>query len=133
MVNKYNVHWQIVRTKARKEKGAEAKVKLLMDWLQVHSHRNNRARVKNWLIMSRMGYKDQTPKVYYSVALEQLEVFEWTVGDEDNDLTKISDKDLLLIHKDLKNRKWGFQYEMPQSHITFMERLEDELYERDIY
>lgn len=127
------MHWQIIRVKARKEKGAKNKVDLVMNWLEGNMHKNNRARVKNWLFMSRMGYKDQLSKVYYTIALEHLEVAQWEVGPEDNSFSKIDDYDLLLIYKDLKNRKWGFQFkDAPQSHIKFMERLEDELYNREI-
>tara|TARA_R110002020_G_scaffold255662_2_gene469412 strand:- start:2335 stop:2739 length:405 start_codon:yes stop_codon:yes gene_type:complete len=133
MINKYQVDWQIIRVKARKEKGAKNKVSIVMDWLSNNTHENNYERVKNWLNMSRMGYRNEESKLYYTKALQGIEVISYTIGEENNDLSRISDNDLLMIYKDLGNRKWGFQYaKAPISHIDFMDQLEYELVNRDI-
>jgi hypothetical protein len=126
-----------VRVDARKQKGAQNKVALVMEWIKSHKNNLNKSRVKNWLEMSRMGFKDQESKVYYTIALEQLEEMEFEkvmYEEEDNDLTKHSDEDLLKVYKDIKKRKWSFQYNgAPISHVRFINKMEDELSDRGLY
>lgn len=130
--NKYNINWQIVRTKARKLKDVDVKLKYVMTFLEENASEENLARIKNWAFMARMGYRDQGSKKLFTQTLEQLESFECTMVDSDNtDFTNISDKDLVMVHKDLKKRKFNFQYsKVPQSHIVFMRILEEEMLER---
>ena len=136
-VNKYNIYWQIVRVDARRQKGARNKVALVMEWLKLHKSNLNKSRVKNWLEMSRMGFKDQESKVYYTIALEQLEDMEFekvSYEEEDNELTIHTDEDLLKVYKDIKVRKWSFQYNgAPISHVRFINKMEEELSTRGLY
>lgn len=134
MINKYNIHWQIIRGNARKQKGAKAKVDFVMYWFRENATELNKARVKNWLIMSEMGFKDYASKRYYQKALIEIENMICSpVLDEDNNFQNIDDKNLMMVWKDLKKRKWNFQFnKAPSSHILFMGVLEMELSERKL-
>ncbi len=130
--NKYNIAWQIVRTKARRIKDVDDKLRYVMQFLKENSSRENVNRLKNWAFMSRMGYRDQASKQLFTKMLDQLDVFKCEMSDSDNtDFTNISNKDLQLVHKDLKKRKFNFQYsKVPKDHIDFMKALEQEMLER---
>lgn len=130
--NKYNIAWQIVRTKARKIKDVDDKLAYVYAFLCRNSSGENVARLKNWAFMSRMGYRDQGSKKLFTEFLARLETFECKMKDSDNtDFTKVSDKDLQLVHKDLNKRKFNFQYsKVPKDHIDFMKVLEAEMLER---
>ena len=133
-VDKYNIEWQVIRVKARQQKGASNKVNLVIGWLLGRGGQKNKERVINWLIMSRMGYKDQVSKAYYTQALEELEFTNFSEIKESNNFSKNSNEDLLMVHRDLARRKWGFFYDKaPKSHVRFMNELETELTTRGLY
>ena len=55
--NKFNIHWQIVRVKARSIKDVDAKVDFVMDFLNSNKNVHNKDRVSNWLKMTSYAYK----------------------------------------------------------------------------
>lgn len=118
MANKFNIHWQVVRTKARKLKDPYAKVAYVIDFYNENPNTHNHNRVSNWLRMTAMAYKDKEP---FDVELQQPT----SSQDMDNDLSKIPKDDLQMVYKDLSKRKYGFQFnKTPQAHVDFMAELE---------
>ena len=57
-----------------------------------------------------------------------IETIDYNKEDEQNDFSKFSFDDLMLVYNDLQKRKYGFQYKnTPKSHIRFMEDLKSHL------
>jgi hypothetical protein len=131
-VNKFNIHWQIVRTKARKLKDVDAKIKYVLDFLNDNKNIHNYGRVHNWLKMTGVAYKGEKREKFNDAAMSiQGDKSKYSsTNDMDNDLSKISREDLQLVYKDLKSRKYGFQYKtVPKAHTDFLNKLEDALEE----
>lgn len=136
-VNKYQIDWQIARTKARKEKTPETRVGVVRNFIQEFPTIQNYERVKNWTEMSILGYRDLKDHVPYTELLDYLnEVLSqdgFSEKDLENNWDAYSDEDLLLIHKDLSKRNYGFRYKTtPKSHIFFMHELENVLESREL-
>ena len=132
-VNKFNIHWQIVRTKARRIKDATQKIEFVMDFLKSHANQYNYERVLNWLKMTSVAYPEGSEqREAFKTAIQNLPSKESLSGiDDNNDLTKIPTEDLQLVLNDLKTRKYNFQFNrIPKDHIEFVNRLEQELQNR---
>ena len=134
-VNKYDPAWQLTRTKARAFKNPKDKIEYVLNFYKTNTNAYNYVRVSNWLKTTAMAYKDQAIKDMFDDAQMLIDT-EHTTNDftsQDNQL-KLSDmstQDLLLLHKDLSKRKYGFQFKtIPKDHITFMKELENELRKR---
>jgi len=127
-INKFNIHWQIVRVNARAIKVASQKIKYVMEFLRENKNIHNYGRVLNWLQMSKLGYKDIDRKFFdYAISLIKQDKYDST--DNDNDLTKVSREDLLKVYNDLSKRKYGFLYKnTPKSHTEFMIKLKNNLF-----
>jgi hypothetical protein len=131
--NKFNIHWQIVRTQARDIKDPDAKIKHVMNHLNSNKNIHNFGRVHNWLKMTGVAYKgDDRSKFEHAVSgLEKRKSEFSSPEDNENDLSKVSREDLQKVHKDLLKRKYGFQYKtVPKAHTDFMDQLKTELDKR---
>jgi hypothetical protein len=127
-VNKFNIRWQIIRTNAKKYKNVDQKIDYVLGFLRMYNSKENYARVKNWLTMTAMGYREQSIKILFSQSKELIETIEYDKEDEKNDFSIFSIEDLIYVHKDLTKRKYGFQYsKVPVSHINFMRELTEYL------
>jgi len=131
--NKFNILWQIVRTKARKIKDPEQKIKYVLDFLFAHKNVHNKDRVENWLRMTAVSYKEPAVREMFQQALSEVDAKEYDTVDTDKDLKDVSTNDLLLVYNDLKKRKYGFQFKaVPIAHTIFMTQLEEELKKRNL-
>ena len=131
--NKFNIHWQIVRTQARDIKDPDAKIKHVMGHLESNKNIHNFCRVHNWLKMTGVAYKgdDRAKFERATGALEKRKSEFSSSEDNGNDLSKVSTADLQKVHKDLSKRKYGFQYKtVPKAHTDFMGQLKAELDKR---
>jgi hypothetical protein len=131
--NKFNIHWQIVRTQARDIKDPDAKIKHVLNHLNSNKNIHNFGRVHNWLKMTGVAYKDDVRDKFDQAAsaLEKRKGEFSSTEDNENDLSKISKEDLQKVHKDLSKRKYGFQYKtVPKAHTDFMGHLNAELDKR---
>lgn len=124
VVNKYHPAWQIVRVKARSIKDPTDKVIYVMDWFGSNQSYQNFERVKNWVKMTAMGYRDLDKSIFEEALSELASLTDMRVVEEDYDFSYYDKSDLELVYKDLLKRKYGFQYKkVPQSHVEFMNRL----------
>lgn len=135
-VNKFNISWQIVRVNARSIKNVDDKVRYVLEFLKENPNKYNYERVHNWLNMTKLGYKsDQHAVEVFDSAIESIEQHKndrfSSEEDSPNDLEKTSTEDLKKVYKDLKQRKYGFQYKtVPVAHTNFLRELEKELDKR---
>ncbi len=136
MSNKFDITWQIVRTKAKSIKDPQEKIDFVMDFLNDYPNTNNKDRVKNWLKMTSVAYSDPSVRSLFQTALNFIEnISEVYRSDEDNitKLEDISNRDLMAVYNDLKKRKYGFQFKkVPVAHTKFMEQLEAEINKRNL-
>ena len=131
--NKFNIHWQIVRTQARDIKDPDQKIKHVMNHLNSNKNIHNYGRVHNWLKMTGVAYKGEDRAKFERAtdALEKRQHEFSSTEDTGNDLSKVSKEDLQKVHKDLSKRKYGFQYKsVPKAHTEFMGHLKSELDKR---
>lgn len=129
-VNKFNIYWQVVRTKVRDIKDVDAKIKYVMDFLNKHKNVHNYGRVHNWIKMTGVAYKGEQRQAFEDAlaALEKNQSKYNEGQDLENDLSKVDRGELELVYKDLSKRKYGFQYKtVPKAHIEFMDALKTEL------
>ena len=105
--NKFNIHWQIVRVKARSIKDVDAKVDFVMDFLNSNKNVHNKDRVSNWLKMTSYAYKDRSA---FDVEING----DFILEDLDNDLSKVDLDNLKLVFKDLSKRE-----ELTDVKVTF--------------
>lgn len=131
-INKFNILWQIVRTEVRSIKDVNAKIKYVMEFLNAHPNQHNYGRVMNWTKMIGVAYPENSEQRKAFKDFEQFLVDNKnkfiSFEDTPNDLTKIPTDKLQLVLKDLKTRKYGFQYKQaPKSHDVFVKNIEQEL------
>tara|TARA_R110002126_G_scaffold223163_1_gene368221 strand:+ start:180 stop:599 length:420 start_codon:yes stop_codon:yes gene_type:complete len=128
VVNKFQIRWQLIRTQAKKIKDVDLKVQFVIDFIIQYPSKENYARVKNWMVMSAMPYKEAQCKMIFTEGKQLLETIEYTMEDEANDFEMFTDQQLMLVYKDLNKRKYTFQFDKaPTTHVRFMESLKDYL------
>ena len=128
--DKFNIHWQLVRTRVRNIKDVDQKINQVMSFLNRDKNIHNYGRVHNWLKMTGVAYKgDQRKKFEDAVSsLEANKSKYSSTEDSENDLSKMSKDDIRLVYKDLAKRKYGFQYKsVPKAHTDFVNKLKREL------
>lgn len=131
-MNKFNIHWQIVRVNARDLKDVGDKIDYVKRFIVKHPNIFNFDRVMNWSKMTRVAYpKNSTERSLFTNFISQLEQYQEDYedpNDMDNDLTKVSTENLKMVYADLKKRKYGFQFKSaPKDHVKFIKDLEDEI------
>ena len=135
MSSKFDIQWQIVRTQARDIKDPEKKVDFVLEFLFDHPNIPNKERVLNWLRMTSVAYPDPETKEIFKDAQDYIRENsqKFTRGDNTTKISDVSDKDLLMVYKDLSKRKYGFQFKkVPEAHTQFMKRLEVEMGKRGL-
>ena len=133
--NKFNIHWQLVRTNARGIKDVTEKIEYVLNFMDGNPNKYNFKRVLNWAKMTGVAYPKGSEE---RKAFNNMEHYLWDREeqykadlDNPNDLTTFSTDDLKKVLKDLKSRKYGFQFnQIPVAHIEFVAKLEDELKNR---
>ena len=125
-VNKFNSAWQLVRVKAKKTKDADKKIELVITYYKNNFTKSDLNRVLNWLKTTRMGYKasPQTQQKF-DVAIKALDMNP-TVFDNKSTIQELSKQEAKDILKDLKTRKYDFQFKgkAPLTHKQFVNELE---------
>ena len=136
-VNKFNIHWQVTRVKAKKIKGIKNKIDFILSFLNDNLSEENYARVENWFRMTKMGYHQD--REIRNLLDKELNGFlvdvseECWVEDNENDLSLFSDDDILAVYEDLSKRKYGFQFQyVPEAHINFLKKLESRLHNENV-
>lgn len=130
-VNKFNIAWQIERVKARSIKDVNQKVKHVVSFLNKNKSKENYERVLNWLKMTKVAYRSEAQRKIFDDAIAKVSKVRYSGSDSSNDLSKISTNDLQMVLKDLKSRKYGFQFKKtPQQHTDFVSAIEKELESR---
>ena len=132
--SKFDMSWQLIRTQARQIKDVQSKINFVLEFLEKNPNIHNYLRVKNWLNMTKIGYKDFTSQQKFDEALNYLEEekakFQST-EDNNKKLSDFSTNELNIVYKDLNKRKYNFQFnKTPVAHIEFIKALEDELSKR---
>ena len=133
MANKFNASWQNVRVRAKKEKDITLKIKIVLDYVKSSCTVSDILRVQNWLNTTAMGYVKVSPEKVQLFEKAKKEVLALKPEKEDNvsTLSDLTDQELINIQKDLKSRKYNFQFKkVPIDHTKFMELLEKEIKER---
>ena len=124
-VNKFNIDWQIARTKARKIKDVDQKIKFVISFLDNNKCIQNHHRVMNWLEMTSLAYKDDVIRNKFANAVAELDENICAPNDIETPIEDVPINDLVEIHKDLSSRKYNFMFKrIPMDHIKFMMRLE---------
>ena len=135
-VNKFNIHWQIVRTQAKAIKSVKDKIQHVLSFLEENPNHHNYVRVLNWLKTTGMAYPKGSPmkQTFHDTIndlSENIEDYINKLEDTDNGLSDISTEDLKMVLKDLSKRKYDFQFKKtPQDHIDFIKAVEEELEKR---
>ena len=137
MVNKFSIGWQLVRVQAKKLKTPDEKIAHVHRFLKAHPTAENHGRVLNWMRMTGLGYKGAV-RAKFDKQADQLaanqDKYTSHEKEESGDLSPVSDKDLERVHKDLKNRKYGFQYKtVPKAHTEYVNKLSSEIEKRKKY
>ena len=136
--DRFNIDWQVARVNARSIKDIDTKIDYVFDFLTKHgSSKHNYDRVKNWLNMSRLGYKNEAVREIFEDAratLEDMAILFNEDVDTANDFAAYDDTTLLAVWEDLSKRKYNFQFKgrMPETHVIFMHSLHTELVSRGV-
>jgi len=124
-MNKFNMTWQLIRTKAKLIKDVDQKVNYVLNFIKEDNYFSNYDRVKNWLRTSSYAYKDRS---VFNNALSFIETLEYIDGDSDDDLNNFDKSEIEMVLKDLNKRKYNFQFNgVPKDHIVFVGRLNEVL------
>lgn len=127
-MNKFNMTWQLIRTKAKLIKDVNKKVNYVLDFVKEDNYFSNYDRVKNWLRTTSYAYKDRS---VFNNALTLLETLNYIEGDSDDDLNNFDQSEIEMVLKDLNKRKYNFQFKgAPKDHIVFVEKLTEVINER---
>ena len=133
-VNKFNIHWQLTRVQAKKLKDPDEKISHVLGFLKKHPTQENHGRVLNWMRMTGLGYSGDVRSKFNKHADHLANTKDKYTSREkpgSGDLSGVSDKDLESVHKDLKNRKYGFQFKStPKAHTEYVKKLGSEIEKR---
>lgn len=123
--NKFNIHWQIVRVLAKKEKDVFRKGEIVKDFYYACMNTHNLDRVNNWFTMTALGYKDVEKK---AILLEMRDGLAPTDNEVDmsNNLDDVTIEELRMVQKDLSKRKNSFFHggKAPKTQVAFMKVLD---------
>lgn len=128
--DKYQIDWQIVRARAKKLNDYNEKISLVKEFILSNTTIENIERASNWANMSVLGYKNsntQAAATFANFVCYLDENFEDAVNEVfENDFSKYSFADLERLLKDLKSRKFNFQYNgVPKVQEMFVEEIEN--------
>lgn len=132
-INKFSPSWQNVRVKAKKEKDVSRKIQIVLDYVKSSCTEADILRVLNWLKTTAMGYVKVSPSkaAEFNKAVKEVETLTPKDKDNNSSLKDLTLSELIEIQKDLKTRKYNFQFKkVPVDHTSFMNLLENEIKER---
>tara|TARA_R100000544_G_C2223867_1_gene59292 strand:- start:332 stop:745 length:414 start_codon:yes stop_codon:yes gene_type:complete len=128
VVNKFQIRWQLIRCQARKIKDVDLKIEFVKNFITDYPSIENKARVKNWMVMCALPYRDIECRLLFNEAKNYLETLTYSMEDEVNDFSLFDDTELEIVYKDLSKRKYNFQFDKaPSTHVKFMESLKEYL------
>jgi len=133
---KFDPLWQLIRTNAKGIKNPSHKISSVRKFILEYPNLHNFQRVLNWLKMTKVAYKDSSIQSEFDEEVSWLESHKDQFSStEDNEMKveDLSNKDLLAVYKDLKSRKYGFQFKsVPKEHTDFLEVLHQEVSKRNL-
>ena len=130
-INKFNVAWQLARVQARAIKDVKKKLNFVLLYLAQNNTQQDKGRVLNWLKMTKVAYKDTDTRFLFDEYIDMAEMVKVSDNDNKSKMSDMSKQELELIYKDLKTRKYGFQFKsVPKAHTEFMKDLEAEIERR---
>ncbi len=131
---KYNLLWQLIRVKNKKEKLLKNKLDNIVSFLHSYPSIGNKDRVLNYLNGLELGYKDLLSRDTVRRCYDQVSKFKPTEKDTDISIKIIDTVDLLFLYKDLykRNEQWLKNNYRHKEQNKFLEKLYKELKSRDI-
>ena len=133
--NKFNIHWQVVRVKARGIRDLKARIYYVAGFLVRWPNTHNYDRVHNWLRMTALGFRGEKRALFQRAAnhLQRQRLGFSDERDMDNGLAPIPTGDLKIVFEDLRRRRYRFQFRRPPAaHGRFVQRLETEFRRRGV-
>ena len=122
--SKFDMSWQLIRTQARQIKDVQSKINFVLEFLEKNPNIHNYLRVKNWVKMTKLGYKDEQSIIEFEDAeyfLETEKAKFQSTEDNKKQLSDFSTNELNIVYKDLNKRKYNFQFnKTPVAHIEFI-------------
>lgn len=125
-MTKFNSAWQLARLKAKKIKDVDQKIKSVLEYYKSNFTKSDRSRVLNWLRTTRMAYKS-SPQLQqtFDFAIRVVHSDSPTKYDNESKLSDLTKQEAQDILKDLKSRKYNFQFKStPKEHTEFVAELE---------
>ena len=112
-VYKYDIHWQIARSKVKSIKSIGEKLSFILDFFVERNILSNKERILNWLKGLRVSCKDKDNKLFEEF-LVTINNYSVTEGDFTNrtfdrdDFIYYSNESILYLFKDLlvRAKKW---------------------------
>lgn len=125
-MTKFNPAWQLTRLKARKVKDVDQKINLVLQYYKMNQTKADLSRVLNWLRTTSMAYKSSPlQQQKFNKAMNSIVKDAPVKYDNESKLTDLSKQDAQELLKDLKTRKYNFQFKStPADHIKFVNELE---------
>jgi len=124
--NKFNAAWQLARVNAKGIKDVDEKIITVLRHFDSTYTKQDKCRVLNWLRMTKLAYKDQQIKDKFDFAIESMQMTSPDKDDNGSMLDDLNSRELETIYKDLKSRKYNFQFKkVPVAHTAFMQELEE--------
>lgn len=132
--SKYNLRYQLVRAKNKKEKFLKNKLDNIASFLYNYPSVENKDRILNYLNGLELGYKDLLSRDTVRRCYVQISKFKPTEEDTDVSIKIIDTPDLLFLYNDLykRNEQWLKNNYRHKEQNEFLEKLYKELKSRDI-
>ena len=132
--SKYNLRYQLVRIKNKKEKFLKNKLDNITSFLYNYPSVENKDRILNYLNGLELGYKDLLSRDTVRRCYVQVSKFNPTEKDTDVSIKTIDTPDLLFLYNDLykRNEQWLKNNYRHKEQNKFLEKLYKELKFRNI-
>lgn len=131
-ITKYNIHWQIVRTKAKKIKDLVEKIKSVQLFYDKNKNQDNWERAVNWLEGLSMGYKDPKNKAFIKASIGSFNksMNRDTSNNFDFQKYQIDDLSYCLSDNIARFRKWTKSGYVHPNLTEFVLKLSEYLFEK---
>ena len=125
-INKFNAAWQITRLQAKNIQNPDEKLRIIRDYFNRHTTVSDKSRVLNWLRTTSMAYKASLGiQQKFEQEIHKIELSKPTIYDNNSKISNLKKEDAILLFKDLKGRKYAFQFggRTPKDHDNFVFQL----------
>jgi len=130
-INKFNPIWQLNRVEAKKIKNVKDKVNFIIEYYNKYYTISDKARVLNWLNMTKLGYNGihKKNRIFFEEAYEELKKTNPSKFENNYKIDDLSKDQKKIIIKDLEKRKYNFRMggKIPKDHIIFVEKLQADI------